>query len=218
LGAEAVAAVAGMTVRPLVHVVEDDDSLRRALMLLLDVLGHDARGYASTGEFLIDPPEDRHGCVLLDVQLPGPSGLDLQAAMQRQSIGLPVIVMTGHPDVAASVRAMKAGAVDFLTKPIAREALQTAVQRALERDADRRRASAEAADLQRRFAVLTTAERDVFEGIVVGRLNKQIAGDLGMAERTVKLHRARLMEKLGVDSAAELGRLAERLQHLNRDA
>jgi FixJ family two-component response regulator len=207
-----------MTVLPLVHVVDDDDSLRTALMRLLEVMGHDVRGYASTGEFLLNRPEDRHGCVLLDVQLPGPSGLDLQAALQKQSIHLPVVVMTGHPNVSASVRAMKAGAVDFLTKPIDREALHAAVQRALEQDARRRLASDEAAALQRRFAVLTTAERNVFDGIVVGRLNKQIADDLGMAERTVKLHRARLMEKLGVESAAELGRLAERLQQLNKDA
>jgi FixJ family two-component response regulator len=196
--------------------VEDDDSLRTALMRLLEAAGHDVRGYASTGDFLMDLPEDRHGCVLLDVQLPGPSGLELQAALQRQSIHLPVIVMTAHPDVAASVRAMKAGAVDFLTKPIDREALFGAVGRALERDATRRASETEAAALRARFGALSPMERRVFDGIVVGRLNKQIADDLSMAERTVKLHRSRLMEKLGVDSAAELGRLAERLHQLTR--
>jgi len=199
-----------------VHVVEDDDSLRTALMRLLEAAGHEVRGYASTGDFLMDLPEDRHGCVLLDVQLPGPSGLELQAALQRQSIQLPVIIMTAHPDVAASVRAMKAGAVDFLTKPIDREALFGAVGRALERDATRRTSEAEASALRARFGALSPMERRVFDGIVVGRLNKQIADDLSMAERTVKLHRSRLMEKLGVDSAAELGRLAERLHHLTK--
>ncbi len=199
-----------------VHVVEDDDSLRTALMRLLEASGREVRGYASTGDFLMDLPEDRHGCVLLDVQLPGPSGLELQAALQRQSIHLPVIVMTGHPDVAASVRAMKAGAVDFLTKPIDRDALFGAVGRALERDATRRKSDAEASALRARFGSLSPIERRVFDGIVVGRLNKQIAADLSIAERTVKLHRSRLMEKLGVDSAAELGRLAERLHHLTK--
>lgn len=195
----------------LIHVVDDDESLRSALLRLLEALGHDARGYATTGDFLLDPPADRHGCVLLDVQLPGPSGLDLQAALGSKGIALPVIVMTGHPDVAASVRAMKAGAVDFLTKPIDRAALLDALGHALSRDAARRATAADAEALRRRFASLSPVERNVFDGIVVGRLNKQIADDLGIAERTVKLHRARLMEKLGVDSAAELGRLAERL-------
>jgi FixJ family two-component response regulator len=194
-----------------IHIVDDDESLRTALVRLVEALGHEARGYATTGDFLLNLPEDRHGCVLLDVQLPGPSGLDLQAALGGKGIALPVIVMTGHPDVAASVRAMKAGAVDFLTKPIDRPALLEALSHALARDSSRRAAAAEAEALRTRFAGLSTVERNVFDGIVVGRLNKQIADDLGIAERTVKLHRARLMEKLGVDSAAELGRLAERL-------
>ena len=194
-----------------IHIVDDDESLRTALVRLVEALGHEARGYATTGDFLLNLPEDRHGCVLLDVQLPGPSGLDLQAALGGKGIALPVIVMTGHPDVAASVRAMKAGAVDFLTKPNDRPALLEALSHALTRDLTRRTAAAEAEALRSRFAGLSTVERNVFDGIVVGRLNKQIADDLGIAERTVKLHRARLMEKLGVDSAAELGRLAERL-------
>jgi FixJ family two-component response regulator len=193
-------------------VVEDDEALRTALTRLLQAAGYDVRGYASTGDFLLDPPADRHGCVLIDVHLPGPSGLELQAALRRQAIQLPVIVMTGHPDVQASVRAMKAGAVDFLTKPIDKEALFEAVRQALARDAARRRSADDAAALRARFASLSNVERQVFDGIVVGRLNKQIADDLSMAERTVKLHRSRLMAKLGVDSAAELGRLAERLQ------
>lgn len=195
----------------LIHVVEDDESLRTALLRLLEAVGHEARGYPTTGDFLLNLPEDRHGCVLLDVQLPGPSGLDLQAALGSKGVALPVIVMTGHPDVTASVRAMKAGAVDFLTKPIDRTALLEALAHALRKDADRRAAEADAGALRQLFAGLSPVERNVFDGIVVGRLNKQIADDLKIAERTVKLHRARLMEKLGVESAAELGRLAERL-------
>ncbi|HUN68091.1 MAG TPA: response regulator, partial [Burkholderiales bacterium] len=122
-----------MSPTPLIHVVDDDDSLRTALLRLLDAAGFEARGYASTGEFLLQPLADRPGCVLLDIRLPGPSGLDLQEAMQRQDIALPVVFLTGHADVASSVQAMKAGAVDLLTKPVEREVLLDALQRALSR-------------------------------------------------------------------------------------
>lgn len=202
------------TLPPLIHVVDDDDSLRTALLRLLDAAGFEARGYASTGDFLLQPPPDRPGCVLLDVRMPGPSGLDLQAALRRQASALPVIFLTGYADVAASVQAMKAGAVDFLTKPVEREALFEALQRALARDAAQRAARAEAERLRAAFAALTPRERAVFDRIVAGQLNKQIADQLGIAERTVKMQRAQLMAKLGASSAAELGRLAERLRHL----
>ena len=200
-------------VKPLIHVVDDDESLRTALLRLLDAAGFDARGYASTGEFLLDPPPDRPGCVLLDVRLPGPSGLDLQAALQRQGIALPVIFLTGHADVFSSVRAMKAGAVDFLEKPVQRDTLLDAVARALARDAAQRTARDEGLALRARFAALTPRERDVFERVVAGKLNKQIADELGIGERTVKAQRAQLMDKLGAASAAELGVLAEKLRH-----
>jgi FixJ family two-component response regulator len=199
---------------PLIHVVDDDESLRTALLRLLDAAGFEARGYASTGDFLLQPPLDRPGCVLLDVRMPGPSGLDLQAALRRQGNALPVVFLTGYADVAASVRAMKAGAVDFLTKPVEREALFEALQRALARDAAQRATRAEAEGLRAAFAALTPRERAVFDRIVAGQINKQIADVLGIAERTVKLQRAQLMAKLGANSAAELGRLAERLRHL----
>ena len=202
------------TLPPLIHVVDDDESLRTALLRLLGAAGFEARGYASTGDFLLQPPPDRPGCVLLDVRMPGPSGLDLQAALRRQGNPLPMVFLTGYADVAASVQAMKAGAVDFLTKPIARETLFEALQRALVRDAAQRAARAEAERLRAAFATLTPRERAVFDGIVAGQLNKQVADALGIAERTVKLQRAQLMAKLGVGSAAELGRLAERLQRL----
>lgn len=200
--------------RPLIHVVDDDDSLRTALLRLLNATGYETRGYASTGEFLLHPPPDRPGCVLLDLRLPGPSGLELQDSLSRQGVALPVVFLTGHPDVASTVRAMKAGAVDFLTKPVEREVLFEAVERALERDGRQRATRDEAKALRERFASLTQRERAVFDGIAGGKLNKQIAGELGIAERTVKLHRAGLMTKLSVASAAELGRLAERLRQL----
>jgi len=204
-----------MSTTPLIHVVDDDDSLRTALMRLLDASGFEARGYASTGEFMLQPPADRPGCVLLDMRLPGPSGLDLQEAMQRQGIALPVVFLTGHANVANSVRAMKAGAVDLLTKPVQRDILLDALRRALARDASERAARTEAQRLRETLASLTRREREVFDLVAAGRLNKQIAAELGIAERTVKLTRAHVMEKLGVDSAAELGGLAERLRQLS---
>jgi FixJ family two-component response regulator len=192
----------------LIHVVDDDESLRESLLDLLRAAGFEARGYASTGEFLLDPLPDRPGCVLLDVRMPGPSGLELQAALQRQGVALPVVFMTGHADVASSVRAMKAGAVDFLEKPLARETLFSALQQALARDAAQRALRADAQRHDQRLAVLTAREREVFDRVVAGRLNKQIADELGISLRTVKAHRALVMEKLGVVNAAELGRFA----------
>jgi FixJ family two-component response regulator len=203
-----------MNATPLIHVVDDDESLRTALLRLLQAAGLEACGYASTGDFLLQPPPDRPGCLLLDVRMPGPSGLELQAALQRLGCALPVIFLTGYADVAAGVQAMKAGAMDFLAKPVERRTLLKAVGRALARDAQRRAARAEAAELQARFAALTPRERAVFDLIVAGKLNKQIAEVLGIAERTVKAQRAQLMAKLEVGSAAELGRLAEQLRRL----
>jgi FixJ family two-component response regulator len=203
-----------MSEAPLVHVVDDDESLRTALLRLLRAAGFEARGYGSTGEFLLEPLPDRPGCVLLDLRLPGPSGLDLQASLRRQGVPLPIVFLTGHGDVASSVRAMQAGAVDFLTKPVQRHTLLEVLRRALERDASERAARAEADALRHRLASLTPREREVFDAVASGKLNKQVADELGMAERTVKLHRAHVMEKLSVGSPAELGRLAERVRLL----
>ena len=200
-----------MSTAPLIHVVDDDTSMRTALLRLLDAAGFEARGYGSTGEFLLHPLTDRPGCLLLDLRLPGPSGLELQAAMQPLHIALPIIFLTGHGDVASSVQAMKAGAVDFLSKPVKRETLLEAIARALALDAARRAARDEAGRLQAQFAMLTEREREVFDLLAVGKLNKQVAYELGIAERTVKRVRGQLKEKLGADSPALLGRLAERL-------
>jgi len=201
-----------MSDRPLIHVVDDDDSMRAALLLLLGESGFEVRGYASTGEFLLHPPPDRPGCMLLDMRLPGPSGLELQAALQRQDITLPIVFLTGHADVASTVTAMKAGAVDFLTKPVKREVLIDAIGRALARDAANRATREIAEALHVRFASLTPRQRHVFEGIVAGKLNKQVAYELGVAERTVKREREQVMAKLGAQSAADLGGLAQLLQ------
>ncbi len=201
-----------MSATPLIHVIDDDESLRTALLRLLTAAGFEVRAYASAGDFLMQPPPDRPGCLVLDVRMPGPSGLDLHDALRRQGVTLPVIFLTGHATVAASVRAMKAGAVDFLAKPVDRDTLFEALHRALELDEAQRAARDEAASLRARFALLTAGEREVFDRVVAGRLNKQIADDLGIAERTVKLWRAQIMAKLGAESAAELGRLAEQLR------
>jgi RNA polymerase sigma factor (sigma-70 family) len=201
-----------MSTAPLIHVVDDDSAMRTALLRLLDAAGFEARGYSSTGDFLVQRVPDRPGCLLLDLRLPGPSGLELQAALQRQGIILPIVFLSGHADVASSVRAMKAGAVDFLTKPVKRDTLLDAVGRAIARDATQRAAREEADRLRARFASLTERQRDVFDRVVAGKLNKQIADELGIAERTVKREREQVMAKLDANSVADLGRLAGLLQ------
>ncbi|MDM0011680.1 response regulator [Variovorax sp. J22P168] len=206
-----------MDMKPLIHVVDDDHSLRVALTRLLDATGHETRGYADTGEFLLHPLPDRPGCLLLDVNLPGPSGLELQEVLQQHGCLLPVVFLSGRSDIPSSVRAMKAGAVDFLQKPVQSEALIAAIERALARDATSRAAREEQRRLKALFATLTPRERDVFDRIVAGKLNKQIADELDTSERTVKTQRSQLMQKLGADSAAELGRLDERLRQAASD-
>jgi FixJ family two-component response regulator len=194
--------------RPLIHIVDDDDSMRTALVELLNATGFDAIGYASTGAFLLNPLPDQHGCILLDIRLPGPSGLELQAALLRKGVVLPIIFLTGHADVSSSVRAMKAGAIDFLEKPVARETLLEALRRALEVDVVRRSMVAAERRHRERLGLLTPREQAVFERVIAGMLNKQIADDLGVSLRTVKAHRAQMMQKLGVSTPAELGRMA----------
>lgn len=201
-----------MSEKPLIHVVDDDDELRAALLRLLDAAGLEARGYASTGEFLLHPLPDHPGCLLLDVSLPGPSGLELQEVLRQHGCMLPVVFLTGRGDVPSSVRAMKAGAVDFLQKPVQRDTLLGALDRALAHDASQRSVRDASRRLEALFATLTAREREVFDRVVAGKLNKQIADELHTSERTIKAERAHLMLKLGADSAAELGRLAERLR------
>ena len=207
-----------MRKEPLVHVVDDDESLRTAILRLLSGAGHKARGYASADEFLPQAELNRPGCVLLELNLPGGSGLELQDELGRRGVDLPVIFLTGRADVPSSVRALKAGALDFLTKPVDRSTLLAALDRALRVDAGRRAARLDSEQLLARYRRMTPREREVFERVIAGRLNKQIADDLGIAERTVKLQRAQVMDKLGVRSAAELGRFAERLKALQAGA
>jgi FixJ family two-component response regulator len=198
---------------PIVHVVDDDDLVRVAVMRLLRAAGYEVRGYSSAGEFMLGRSDgDAPGCVVLDVRMPGPSGFELQEALARFDVPIPIVFLTGHGDISMSVRAMKAGAVDFLTKPVSRDALLGAVGSAIARDAETRAARAGLRVLRVRYELLTPREREVFTGVVAGKLNKQIAADLGTAERTVKAHRARVMEKMQVASVAELVYAAEQLR------
>jgi FixJ family two-component response regulator len=196
---------------PIIHVVDDDPSFRTAVTRLLRAAKYEVRGYPSASEFLDSDSSAGPGCILLDLRMPGASGLDLQQSLARMEERLPVIFLTGHGDIPASVRAMKAGAVDFLTKPVRRETLLAAIQNALGVDAKGRAARAVLRELHNRYENLTPREREVLVHVVSGKLNKQIAFDLGAAERTIKAHRASIMEKLGVQSVAELVRLAQEL-------
>lgn len=195
-----------------IHVVDDDASVRDALSRLLMALGFEVRLYASAGDFLLAWPGDGPGCLLLDVRMPGPSGLDLQLAFMRRPDALPVVFITGFGDIPMSVLAIRRGAVDFLTKPIDRDALISAVTTAIERDTERRESERMKQHIRRNFFSLTPRERSVFEQVVAGRLNKQIAVSLSTCERTVKAHRAHMMEKLNVHSVAQLVHLAMQLE------
>jgi FixJ family two-component response regulator len=194
-----------------IHIIDDDSSIRTALSRLLRAAGYEVRTYASAGEFLIEERGAGPACVVLDVQMPGPSGLDLQKKLGAGDDPLPIIFLTGHGDIPMSVRAMRAGAVDFLTKPVKREALLSAVQTALAADGERRAARDRVQHVRTRFDTLTAREREVFGRVVAGMLNKQIAAELNCSIRTVKIHRARTMEKMQVDSLADLVRTAELL-------
>jgi len=195
---------------PVVHVVDDDASMRTAVERLLSAAGYTVRTYASAGDFLLHPV-DGPGCILLDVRMPGPDGIALHEALLQRGDALPAIFITGHGDVATSVRAMKAGAVDFLTKPVEKDVLLGAVQLALERDREKRVAQGRCRAVRKLYETLSGREREVFALVVKGAPNKVIAGEAGMAERTVKKHRANLMEKLGVGTVADLVRLAQEL-------
>jgi FixJ family two-component response regulator len=204
--------------RGVVHVVDDDQSVRTALSRLLRTAHFDVRSYASAREFLERPGDDGVGCVVLDLNMPGTSGLELQDALVRDPTALPVVFLTGHGDIPASVRAMKAGAVDFLIKPVDRGRLLSAIDVALARDVERRRQRDHMAAIQARFAALTPREQEVFDLLVTGMLNKQVGAALGTTERTVKAHRAQVLRKLGVDSVAELVRVAIALGRASGEA
>jgi FixJ family two-component response regulator len=195
----------------LVFIVDDDAPLRESLKNLIRSVGLRVEAFASAQEFLRSKRPDVPGCLVLDVRLQGLSGLDLQKRMAESDMEIPIIFITGHGDIPMSVRAMKAGAVEFLTKPFRDQDLLDAIQQALERDRKARGQRAEIEELRSRSDSLTPREREVMGLVVTGLLNKQIAGELGTSETTVKIHRHQVMEKMGAGSLAELVRMADRL-------
>jgi RNA polymerase sigma factor (sigma-70 family) len=193
-----------------VFVVDDDASVRRGLARLIRSMGLEVEVFGSAREFLDHPLPDQPGCLVLDVRMPGLSGLDLQKELASANCAMPIIFITGHGDIPMTVKAMKAGAVDFLPKPFKDQDLLDAIHRAIRQNMESRIRHTELADIQDRLDSLTPREREVFERVIQGMLNKQIAFDLGTSEKTIKVHRARVMQKMRVESVAELVRLAER--------
>ena len=196
---------------PLIHIVDDDSQLRESLRGLLRSMDFDTMEHGSIETFLRANKSERPGCVLVDVRLPDGNGLDLQARMTAEGVRQPVIIMTGYGDIAMSVRAMKAGAVDFLTKPVRDQDLFDAVVAAIGRDQERLIDRNDAADLQQRYARLSPRERQVMALVTKGRLNKQVAAELSLSEATVKIHRKSAMQKMKARTLAEWVRLADRL-------
>ena len=197
---------------PCVFVVDDDASLRKALSRLLRSAGFQVETLATAEEFLRRPAPDGPGCVILDVRMPGLNGLDLQRALAERHSSLPIVFITGHGDIPTSVRAMKAGAVDFLPKPFHDEDLLAAVRQAVRRHAKAREQQAELAVLRQRFDSLSAREREVMALVASGKLNKQAGHRLGVTEKTIKAHRSQVMRKMGADSLAELVRMAARIE------
>lgn len=198
-----------MQAQAVIHVVDDDPSFRASLSRLLRAAGFHVVGYPSVADFLASNAADRPGCVVTDLRMPGMTGLQLQEALARADCPLPVVFLTAHAEVPISVRAMKEGAVDFLTKPVDTTELFAAVDRALRQDADKRTERSRVEEFRTLFEALTEREREILAHVVAGKLNKQIAYDLDIGERTVKAHRANIVSKLQVRSVADLVRFAE---------
>ena len=196
---------------PVVFVVDDDASVREGLESLIRSAGHGVQAFGSARAFLSFKRPDSPSCLVLDVRMPGISGIELQDRLAKAGVQLPIIFITGHGDIPMTVRAMKAGAVEFLTKPFRDQDLLSAIQHCLAKDREAREARAQLAMLSRRYSALTRREREVMALIVSGQRNKQIAGELGIKEITVKIHRARVMQKMRAASLAVLARMAERL-------
>jgi FixJ family two-component response regulator len=203
---------------PIIYLVDDDPSFLRALSRRLRAADYQVETFSSAEQFLNRPPSEAAGCAVLDLQMSGLSGLELQEALAQAEANLPVVFLTGHGDVSSSVRAMKGGAVDFLTKPVRGDELLEAVQQALARQAAEQQTQRQKREWRARYKCLTPRECEVFALVVSGLPNKQIAGVLGIVERTVKEHRGRVMQKMGVQSSAELGRAVEWLGELFQGA
>lgn len=201
-----------------VHIIEDDASLRQALDSLFRSTGLATRQFGSVTEFLAAPPSPGAGCLVLDVRLPGTSGLEFQERLADLGVTLPVVLMTGHGDIPMSVRAMKAGAVDFLAKPFRDQDMLDAVSAALAKDAQRRREEGKLAGLRAQYETLSPRERQVMALVTAGKMNKQVAGDLDLSEITVKIHRGAAMRKMGAKTLADLVRMAEALALRGPDA
>jgi FixJ family two-component response regulator len=196
----------------MVFVVDDDPLVRESMEDLLNSAGFPVRTFGSATEFMRSKRPDTAGCLILDVQLPDRSGLDLQTELVKSGIEIPIVFLTGHGDIPMSVQAMKAGAVEFLTKPFRKEPLFNAVKEALARDGEDRKQRSEILELRARLEKLTPRERQVLALVVTGLLNKQIAGELGTTDLTIKAHRGRVMRKMGAGSLADLVRMAEKLK------
>jgi FixJ family two-component response regulator len=194
---------------PIVFIVDDDPSVRKSLARVVRAAGYEVEVFASAGEFLARPPHGNSGCLLLDVRMPGLTGLDLQEALATAGDALSIVFTTGYRDVPVSVKAMKRGAVDFLTKPIQKREILEAIGRAVTKTRETRLREARTREIQRRVRTLTARETEVFALVVTGMLNKQIAAELGVSEKMVKVHRGRVMEKMQAGSLAELVRLAD---------
>jgi FixJ family two-component response regulator len=201
-----------------VFLVDDDAGVLKALSWLLRARGYDTQSFTSPQEFLVSHDATKPGCAVLDVSMPGLDGLELQQALAAGGCARPVIFLTGRGDIPTSVRAMRAGAIDFLTKPVSDDDLLAAIARAEKEDAETRQADTELQSIAARIALLTPREREVMTHVIAGKLNKQIAADLGSAEKTVKVHRSRVMEKMGVRSVAALVRLTAKAGISARDS
>jgi FixJ family two-component response regulator len=198
--------------RAIVHVVDDDASMRGALEGLFDSVGLETQTYAAAREFLATSISDRPGCIVIDIRLPDMNGLDVQVQLTEMGVRLPVVMMTGHGDIPMSVRAMKRGAVDFLPKPFHDQDMLDAVMAAIERDRQRRTVEGDVSQMQQRYGTLSPRELQVMLLVTAGKMNKQVAGDLGISEITAKIHRGAAMRKMGARTLADLVRMADVLK------